>query len=65
MSSQCVELHLLVLGNPSGTVAIWSVDGFVLGAVGAVHRARGVRFRECEDRSDVLFDLSAADDRRL
>jgi len=33
--------------------------------MGAVHRARGVRFRVCEDRSDVLFGLSAAEDRRL
>lgn len=32
---------------------------------GAVNRARGVRFRACEHRSDVLFDLSAAEDRRL
>ena len=28
------------------------------------HR-RGVRFRVCKDRSDVLFELSAAEDRRL
>lgn len=31
---------------------------------GAPH-ARGVRFRVGKDRSDVLFDLSAAEDRRL
>lgn len=31
----------------------------------AVNSARGVRIRVCEDRSDVLFDLSAADHRRL
>jgi hypothetical protein len=66
-SPQSIELHLLVLGYPSGTVAIWPVSGSCLVGwvwVGAVHRARGVRFWVCEDRSDVLFDLSAADDRR-
>jgi hypothetical protein len=36
-----------------------------LAGVCAVNRARGVRIRVCEDRSDVLFDLSAADHRRL
>lgn len=28
-------------------------------------RTRDLRFRVCEDRSDVLFELSAAEDRRL
>src|SRR5712675_881188 len=41
---------------------IW-MDGHK--GAGAVNRARGDRFRACEDRSDVLFDLSAAEDRRL
>ncbi|KAI0003003.1 hypothetical protein BJV74DRAFT_814816, partial [Russula compacta] len=58
-SPQYVESYLLISGYPSGTVAsVGWLDG-------AVNRARGVRFRACEDRSDVLFDLSAAEDRRL
>jgi hypothetical protein len=42
----------------------WSVN---VCCGGAVSRARGgvLRIRVCEDRSDVLFDLSAADHRRL
>jgi hypothetical protein len=38
---------------------------WLVGWLGAVNRARGVCIRLCEDRSDVLFDLSAADHRRL
>jgi hypothetical protein len=59
-SSQCVELHLLVLGNPSGTVAISGLsDGFVLGAwlVGWVRcTARGVSAFGSA-RTDQMFCL--------
>jgi len=47
----------------SELVGLVGLDGHK--GVGAVNRARGDRFRVCEDRSDVLFDLSAAEDRRL
>jgi len=57
----------------SGTSVLgWLVGWLVLnldcGWVCAVNRAQqqgGVCIRVCEDRSDVLFDLSAADHRRL
>jgi hypothetical protein len=44
----------------------WFGLSTLVGCVGCGEpRTRDLRFRECEDRSDVLFELSAAEDRRL
>jgi hypothetical protein len=56
-----------VIPTRLGDISVGYECTWLVGWLGAVNRARGVCFffRVCVDRSDVLFDLSAADHRRL
>lgn len=54
-----------VPNEPTRTYSFWPIDCGRLGWCGEPRTRGPVCFRVCEDRSDVLFELSAAEDRRL